>query len=311
MISVVIPVYNEEESLEAFYKVLLANLQKLEKTYEVIFVDDGSTDGSFDILKEFEKKDNNVRIFSFRKNQGKGEALTLGFEKATGDILVTLDADLQDKPSEIDKLLKKHKEGIDLVVGWRKDRKDTSKMVIISKLFNFIAGKLFNLKLHDYNCGLKVLSKEAGKSLRLYGGLHRFIPILAYQQGFTVDEVVVEHEKREYGKSKYGFSKIWKDLPDIFTILFLAKYGKRPLHFFGLVGGFLIMIGTIVLIYLTTLWFMGEPIGRRPLLLFGILLVIVGLQIFFSGFLAELIISVSKRPQLAEKEKTILKYQSD
>lgn len=310
MISIVVPVFNEEESLPFFYKELIGVISKFDRSYEIIFVDDGSTDSSLEILKNIALKNKLVRIFSFRKNQGKGMALTLGFEKAIGDILVTLDADLQDKSSEIHKLLKKHKEGIDIVVGWRKERKDTSKMIIISKLFNFITDKIFGLKLHDYNCGLKVYSKEAAKSLRLYGGLHRFIPLIAQQQGFTVDEVVVEHEKRKYGQSKYGFSKIWKDLPDIFTMLFLVKYGERPLHFFGLVGGFLIMIGAVVLIYLTTLWFMGESIGRRPLLLFGILLVIAGLQIFFTGFLAELIINASQRPHAAEREKAILKYES-
>lgn len=311
MISVVVPVFNEEESLRIFYRELIRIAPQLDKSYEIIFVDDGSTDRSLDILKEFIEKNNNVRIFSFRKNQGKGEALTLGFEKAIGDIIITLDADLQDNPSEINKLLKKHKEGIDVVSGWRKERKDTSKMIIISRLFNFIVGKLFNLKLHDYNCGFKTYSKEAAKSLRLYGGLHRFIPVLLHQQGFTVDEVIVEHEKRGYGKSKYGFSKVWKDLPDIFTMLFLVKYRQRPLHFFGLVGGLLIMIGAVVLVYLTTLWFMGESIGRRPLLLFGILLVIAGLQIFFTGFLAELIIDALQRPKFLEREKAILKYESD
>ncbi|MEK7517984.1 MAG: glycosyltransferase family 2 protein [Patescibacteria group bacterium] len=310
MISIVVPVFNEEESLPIFYKELIQVSPQLDKSYEIIFIDDGSTDGSLGILKEFKKRNNNVRIFSFRKNLGKGEALTLGFGKATGDTVITLDADLQDKPSEIHRLLKKYKEGIDIVVGWRKERKDTSKMILISRLFNFIVGRVFGLKLHDYNCGLKVYSKEAAKTLRLYGGLHRFIPLLLSQQGFTVDEVVVEHEKRQYGKSKYGFSKVWKDLPDIFTMLFLVKYGQRPLHFFGLIGGFLVVIGAFSLIYLTTLWFMGESIGRRPLLLFGVLLVIAGLQIFFTGFLAELIIDTSQKPQSIEKEKAIVKYES-
>jgi len=307
MLSFVIPVFNEEESLKDFYRELIPVVEKLDRDYEIIFVDDGSKDRSLDILKDIEKKDKQVKIFSFRKNQGKAEALTFGFQKAKGDYVVTLDADLQDRPSEIYKLLDKATDGWDLVCGWRKDRKDRSKMIVISRLFNFIVGRVFGLKLHDYNCGLKIYSKEAAKSLRLYGGLHRFIPLLAYQQGFTVDEVVVEHEKREYGKSKYGFSKVWKDFPDIFTMLFLAKYAQRPLHFFGLVGGLLIITGSTILTYLSILWFMGESIGRRPLLLFGILLVVAGLQIFFTGFLAELIISISNK----DRVHFPLKYSSD
>ena len=311
MISIVVPVFNEEESIKPFYEELLRVVVTLDKEYELIFVDDGSLDRSLDILKGFVGKNNNVRIFSFRKNQGKAEALTFGFQKAQGDYIVTLDADLQDKPKEIFKLIEKAEEGAwDVVCGWRKKRKDPIRKVFSSKLFNSIVSIFWGLRLHDYNCGLKLYSKEAAKSLNLYGGMHRFIPLLAHEKGFGVTEVAVEHGRRKYGKSKYGFSKIWKDLPDIFTMLFLVKYGKRPLHFFGLVGGFLIIIGTIVLMYLTTLWFMGEPIGRRPLLLFGILLVITGLQIFFTGFLAELIINVSKRAKLIEREKAILKYES-
>jgi glycosyltransferase involved in cell wall biosynthesis len=312
MISVVVPVFNEEESLNAFYKELVIALEKIKSSYEIIFVDDGSADGSLKILRGIEEKDRNIKIYSFRKNNGKAEALTFGFQKAQGDYIITLDADLQDKPKEILKFIKKAKEeNWDVVCGWRKSRKDTVGKVFSSKLFNSIASIFWGLKLHDYNCGLKLYAKEAAKSLRLYGGMHRFIPLVAHDQGFTVTEVIVEHDKRQYGKSKYGFSKVWKDIPDLFTMLFLTKYAQRPLHFFGLVGGFLIMIGAVVLIYLTTLWFMGESIGRRPLLLFGILLVIAGLQIFFTGFLAELIIHVSQRRQLIEKEEAILKYQSD
>lgn len=311
MISIVVPLFNEEESLNILYYKLSKEIRKLDRDYEIIFVDDGSTDSSLEILKDIVKKNNKVKIFSFRKNQGKAEALTLGFQKAEGDYIVTLDADLQDKPEEIPDLLEKAKEGNwHLVCGWRKERKDPTKKMLSSKLFNSMVSIFWGLKLHDYNCGLKLYTKEAAKSLSLYGGMHRFIPLLVYEQGFKVTEMAVGHDKRKYGKSKYGFSKIWKDLPDIFTMLFLAKYGQRPLHFFGLVGGFLIMIGAVVLIYLTIIWFMGESIGRRPLLLFGILLLIAGLQIFFTGFLGELIINTSQKHQGVEREKAILKYES-
>jgi len=298
MISAVVPVFNEEESLEAFYGELVRTLVKVKTSFEVIFIDDGSTDGSLKILKEIEEKDGDVKIYSFRKNNGKAEALTLGFQKAKGDYIVTLDADLQDKPKEISKLLKKAKEGAwDVVSGWRKDRKDSLKKIISSRFFNSIASIFWGLKLHDYNCGLKLYSREAAKSLNLYGGMHRFIPLLVHDQGFSVTEVAVEHDGRKYGKSKYGFSKIWRDLPDIFTMLFLSKYSKKPFHFFGVAGEIFILVGVIILGYLTCLHFQGIAIGQRPLLFFGMLLVISGFQLFFTGFLADLIINISSKRQ--------------
>lgn len=294
MISIVVPVFNEEESLEVFYKELNLIIPDLDKNYEIIFVDDGSQDKSLDILKEFSSKNKNVKIFSFRKNQGKAEALNLGFERARGDRIVTLDADLQDKPNQISLLQEKLNSGFDLVVGWRKNRKDTLKHVIFSKIFNFLAWTLWGLKLHDYNCGLKIYKSECAKSLRLYGGLHRFIPLLAYQQGFEVAEVATIHQKRQFGKSKYGISKVWKDLPDMFTMFFLSKYGKRPMHFFGIIGFAFLVIGFGILTYLTsTKIFYGQEIGNRPILFLGMLLVLGGFQILFTGFLADLIINKS------------------
>lgn len=302
MLSLVVPVLNEEESLQPFFKELHRVLNELKVGYEIIFIDDGSTDSSLELLKKLAKEHNQIRIYSFRRNLGKAEALTLGFIKAKGDHVITLDADLQDKPSEITKLLDLSKEGIEIVCGWRKNRKDKSKMKIISRLFNKLMVWLFDLNIHDYNCGLKLYTKDAAKSLRLYGGLHRFIPLLAYEQGFTVGEVVVEHAPRKFGKSKYSFSKLWKDLPDMFTMLFIVKYGKRPLHFFGIAGGILTLIGTLILTYLTILRFMGERIGNRPLLFFGMLLVLAGFQIFFTGFLADLMINISHSPKLLDEE---------
>lgn len=307
MLSIVVPVYNEEESLSHFYNELTAVLKQMGEEYEIVFIDDGSSDSSFSILRNLEKTDKTVRVFSFRRNLGKAEALTLGFAKAAGDIVVTMDADLQDQPSEIPNLLKLHQQGYDVVCGWRKDRRDKSKMKIISKLFNYTLNHIFDLTVHDYNCGLKLYTRDAAKSLNLYGGLHRFIPILVYKQGFTVTEIPVVHKPREFGKSKYGFSKIFKDLPDMFTMLFLVKYMKQPLHFFGLAGGAMGFLGAVILGYLTIVWFMGQSIGTRPLLLFGILLLLAGIQVFFTGFLAELLINISHRG-----ERTIypLKYAS-
>lgn len=307
MVSIVVPVFNEEESLEPLYKALTSELPKFARTHEILFVDDGSTDSSLSILKEFVKNDKHIRIFSFRKNQGKAEALTLGFQKAKGDQIFTLDADLQDKPSEMEKFLEKSKEGIEVVCGWRKERRDKSKMKIISRVFNFTLNKLFDINIHDYNCGFKLYTSEAAKSLHLYGGLHRFVPLLVQQEGFSVDEVAVDHQPRRYGKSKYSFSKLWKDLPDMFTMIFLAKYSKRPLHFFGLVGGLSILLGLFFFGYLSILWLAGESIGRRPLLLVSFFLMLGGLQIFFTGFLAELLISIHQKHALHFP----LKYSSD
>lgn len=307
--SFIVPLLNEEENLIFFYKELQAQIFKLKIDFEMIFVDDGSTDGSLDILKKLAKQEKNVKIFSFRKNLGKSEALTLGFQKAKGDYIITLDADLQDQPSEISKLLKKTKEGYDLVCGWRRNRQDPFLKVISSKFFNFLTGVFWGLKLHDYNCGLKVYSKEATKSLRLYGGMHRFIPLLVYQQGFRVTEVAILHQGRKFGKSKYSLSKLWKDLPDLFTMLFLSKYGNRPLHFFSLIGGILFLSGFIISIYLTYIRFQGEAIGRRPLLFLGVLLIISGLQVFLTGFLADLFINSSH--QNSNGADIPLKYSSE
>ena len=311
MISIVVPLYNEEESLPHFYKELKKEIEKLRLSYEIIFIDDGSIDESLENLKALAKKDKDIKIFSFRRNRGKAEALTLGFQKAKGDYVLTLDADLQDKPSEIYKLLKKADEGYDLSCGWRKNRQDPLPKIISSKIFNFLARILWGLYLHDYNCGLKVYASEAAKSLRLYGGMHRFIPLLVFQQGFTVSEVAIDHEKRKFGKSKYGFSKLWKDLPDIFTMLFLTRYGNRPLHFFGMMGSILLFLGIAILGYLSVIHFQGHAIGRRPLLFLGMLLVLSGFQVFFTGFIADLIISISHKSGFKEDHVLNLKYSSE
>ncbi len=308
MLSIVVPVFNEEESLGAFYKELILQVSKLKVGFEVIFIDDGSTDGSLGLLKKIEKENKNIRLFSFRRNQGKAEALTLGFAKAIGEYVLTLDADLQDKPSEIEKFIEKQKEGWDLVSGWRKNRKDSIPKKIASKFFNFISSFFWNLKVKDLNCGLKLYTREAAKSLNLYGGMHRFIPLLLHEEGFSVTEVPIVHDLRKFGKSKYNFTKVFTEIPDMFTMLFLSRYSRRPLHFFAPVGGFIFIVGTIILAYLTLLRLEGYSIGRRPLLFLGMLLVISGLQVFFTGFLADLILHSSGKDK---EDKFILKYSSE
>lgn len=310
MISAVVPAFNEEESLEKLYPRLKTELNKIDKNHEIIFVDDGSHDRSLEILKNLSKKDKSIRIFSFRKHQGKSEALTYGFHRANGDYIVTLDADLQDRPEEIKNLIKKAKEGFDLVSGWRKNRKDSIHMKIPSKFFNFLMSSFWGVHLHDYNCGLKLYTKDAAKSLTLYGGMHRFIPLLATEKGFEVTEIPVIHAPRKFGKSKYGFSKVFKDIPDMFTILFLTKYAKRPLHFFGLFGGSISLIGFFILVYLSILHFLGQRIGDRPLLIFGMLLVLAGFQVLFTGFIADLIININEKRNLEQNIGTDLKFES-
>ncbi len=309
MLSIVIPVFNEEESVLHFYEELIKHAKNLSKEYEIIFIDDGSIDRTLDFIKDLEKKDKNVRVFSFRRNHGKAEALTFGFQKSAGDLIVTLDADLQDRPSEIKKLIDKQKKGYDLVSGWRKERKDSYAKILFSKMFNFVADIFWGIKLHDYNCGLKIYTKDAAKSLNLYGGMHRFIPLLLAQEGFRVSEVAVVHDVRRYGVSKYSAIKVLTQMPDMMTMLFLSKYAKRPLHFFGLIGGVMVLVGVIISLYLSVLHFQGEAIGRRPLLFLGGLLIIAGLQAGFTGLIADLILNISNRNE--DGSKILLKYSSE
>ncbi len=312
MISIVVPLYNEEESIEIFYKELVSELKTLSLQHEIIFIDDGSIDKSLLILKKIAEADKKTTIFSFRKNIGKSEALTFGFQKAKGEYIITLDADLQDRPSQIVKLIKKAQEGYDVVTGWRKKRKDSFIKILSSKLFNFLVNRFWKLELHDYNCGLKLYAKDAAKSLSLYGGMHRFIPLLLAQKGFVITEISVDHATRRFGKSKYGISKLWKDLPDIFTMIFLTKYSQCPLHFFAPIGGMLFIIGFIILAYLTIIHFQGYAIGRRPLLFLGMLLVLSSLQVIFTGFLADLIINISKNQHSEyQDESVLLKYSNE
>lgn len=308
MISIVVPAFNEEESLENFYSEVKKYLPKWSEAYEMIFVDDGSTETTLKLLKKIEEKDKNVRVYSFRRNHGKAEALTFGFGKANGDLILTLDADLQDKPSEVEKLLKKQREGYDLVSGWRKNRKDTLAKIIFSKMFNFLAGTFWGVRLHDYNCGLKLYTNEAAKSVNLYGGMHRFIPLLVAQEGFRVTEVAVVHDIRRFGKSKYNAMKVLTQMPDMMTMLFLSKYGKRPLHFFGFVGVSLFAVGVLIGIYLSVLHFLGFAIGERPLLLLGLLLMILGVQISFTGLIADFILHTSTGN--GSSDSILLRYSS-
>lgn len=292
--SVVIPLKDEEKSLPLLYKELKGVIEKLKKPYEIIFIDDGSTDNSYQILTLIQKKDKNVSIIKFRANFGKSQALSRGFEEAKGQIIITIDADLQDDPSDILKLLKKLDEGYDLVCGWRKKRSDSSTKKISSLLFNTGTVLLSGVHLHDFNCGLKVFKKEVGDELYLHGELHRFIPVLASKRKFRIAEVVVHHRARKFGISKYGklgIGRGWKGMVDLLTTIFLSDYSTKPAHFFGKIGLPLFTVGFVMDLYVTYVKITtGTTQGKIPLLLAGILLILVGLQLLSTGLIAEMIV---------------------
>src|SRR3989338_2716046 len=306
-LSVVIPVFNEEESIRELYEKLSESLVKLKKSYEIIFIDDGSSDNSLNVMKSLCKKNKDIKIYSFRKNLGKSYAFMVGFKKANGEYIATLDADLQDDPKSIKILYEKLvNRKYDLVAGWRRNRRDNIIKNISSSVFNKVVSVILNLKIHDLNCGLKVYKKEVAKELKLYGGMHRFIPILVNEMGYKVGESEITHYPRKYGKSKYKITKIITDVPDLITIYFLTKYTRRPLHFFGKIGSALFLIGLLTLAYLSYIHFLGESIGRRPLLFLGILLVTLGIQVVFTGLLADLIVNTNMK----ENNNYPIKYES-
>lgn len=293
--SVVVPLYNEEESLEELHRRLTLVMQPLSDSFEIIFVDDGSTDNSFGVLKTLHEKDSRVKVIQFRKNFGKAPALTAGFKKAQGEIVITLDADLQDLPEEIPGLLKKIEAGYDLVSGWKVKRKDPVVRKVASRLFNFVTSFYTRVKLHDFNCGLKCYRREVIDELDLYGELHRYIPAIANWKGFNVGEVQVAHHPRKHGKSKFGSERYLRGLFDLLTVIMLTKYPEKPLHFFGLLGTILSFSGLAINVYLGIVRLSGKWIGNRPLLLLGILLLILGVQFIFFGLMGELIVFSSQK----------------
>ncbi|MFH0829144.1 MAG: glycosyltransferase family 2 protein [Candidatus Kerfeldbacteria bacterium] len=288
-ISVVVPYLNEEESLNELYQKLIASLEPL-GAFEIVFVDDGSTDRSYEIVRELFKKDHRVRAVKFRRNLGKSAALSEGFRVVRGEIVVMIDADLQDEPSEIPRLLSALNHN-DLVTGWKENRNDPWTKTFPSAVFNGFARLLFKTKLHDMNCGLKVMRADVARSIDLYGELHRFIPILAHIQGFSVSELPVEHHERRHGVSKYGWKRFIRGSFDLITVAFLGRFQNSPLYLFGAFGGLSVFLGVGIGLYLTVLRLQGQSIGTRPLLTFAVLLIIAGMQLLFTGLLAELIVS--------------------
>ncbi|RKY56795.1 MAG: glycosyltransferase [Candidatus Neomarinimicrobiota bacterium] len=289
LVSVVVPVFNESESLEELYGQITAVFEKEPYKLEVIFIDDGSNDGSIELEESIAESNKNVTVIQFQRNYGKAAALSEGFKCARGEFVATLDADLQDDPKEIPLMIKQLGSKFDLISGWKKKRRDPINKKLPSKIFNRVTSIMTGVKIHDFNCGLKVYRNEVVKSLNIYGGLHRYIPALASLAGYKVGEKEVLHRPREFGVSKYSSSRLYHGFWDLITILFLGKYTKRPLHLFGLPGIICFIAGLVISIYLTIGWLQGIWIGNRPMFFLGILLLIVGLQFISIGLLAEMI----------------------
>jgi glycosyltransferase involved in cell wall biosynthesis len=294
-LSIIIPLYNEKQSLPELHRALSDELTKIDMRTEIIYIDDGSTDGSLSVLRELQQSDYRIRIIRFRRNFGKSAALSAGFSISEGDAIITMDADLQDLPSEIHQLLEKLHEGADLVSGWKKERKDPFSKTFPSRIFNFVTSLLTGVPLHDMNCGLKAYRREVIREIEVYGDMHRFIPVLASYRGFLVTEVPVMHRERAYGKSKYGAARLVGGFLDLLTVIMLTRYNRKPLHAFGILGGLMLTGGFIIELYLTIGWFLGRWIEDRPAFMLGILLLIVGMQFIFFGLLAEMVAYSSKR----------------
>ena len=304
IVSVVIPVLNEEGNLRLLHQKLTDTLNTLNQPYEIIFVNDGSADGSPETLKELFEQDSSVQVIHFRQNFGKTAALTAGFRHSQGEIIITLDADLQDDPAEIPAMLDKLKEGYDLVAAWRYDRQDPIDKTWPSRIFNWIVSTFSGMPLHDFNCGFKIYRRPVTQQIPLYSDFHRYIPVLAAGKGFRVTELAVQHHPRYTGTSKYGAGRTVRGLLDFITVLFLTTYLRHPLRLFGTSGLIMFFIGGAIEFYLTILWLAREiggadipPIGTRPLFLAGVLAMILGIQLISTGLLGEMLRYFTFRPE--------------
>jgi glycosyltransferase involved in cell wall biosynthesis len=305
-LSIIIPLLNEVDNLQPLHQQLTDVLTRLGQAYEIIFIDDGSTDGSLAVLESlFAADPAHVQVIQFRRNFGKTAALSAGFTQAQGNILITMDADLQDDPAEIPAMLNKLDEGFDLVAAWRVNRQDPLDKTLPSRFFNLVVSRLTNIGLHDFNCGFKAYRRSLTKAIKLYGELHRFIPVLAQQQGARIAELPVQHHPRQAGYSKYGGRRLLRGFLDFGMVLFLTTYLKRPLHLFGGGGLAIFGLGLLINLYLSSLWLLREiggwveigPIGTRPLLTGGALAMILGIQLISIGLLGEMVRYFSFRPQ--------------
>ncbi len=296
-LSFVIPFLNEEATLETLFERIAENARTVLRrgeTFEVVFVDDGSTDGSVRVVERLVAQHPEVALLELQGNFGKSAALAAGFERARGRIVFTLDADLQDDPKEIGRFLEKLNEGYDLVSGYKKKRNDPISKVLPSRVFNWMVRKATGIRLHDVNCGFKAYRDVVLHNVRLYGEMHRFIPVLAHWKRFRIAEIPVEHHARRFGKSKFGGGRFFRGLMDLLTVVFLLRYERRPAHFFGGIGLATLLLGVIFGAYLTVLKILGQDIGGRPLLILSVLLIVVGVQILATGLIAELIVHMNR-----------------
>ncbi len=302
-ISVVVPVYNEEEGLaELFYAVKNA-LSPSHDGFEVVFVDDGSSDGSFEVCAALHRENPGiVRVYRFSRNYGKSAALSVGIEKASGDIIVTMDADLQDDPAAIPGMVALLEEGWDLVSGWKKKRRDPLSKTVPSKLWNLLTSMMSGVRLHDFNCGFKAYRAPLAKSLEIYGERHRYLPAMAHWDGYRVTEMPVTHHPRKYGKSKYGPIRFVNGILDLLTLLFLHKYLKRPLHLFGLLGLLLAVTGSCILGYFGVQWIVTHEMHIRPLVLLSLGAIIMGIQFISIGLIGEMITNANQRTAYTIRE---------
>jgi len=297
-ISIIIPLLNEEESLKELYSWIKKVIDNNNFTYEIIFIDDGSTDNSWAVIEQLRNDDNNVKGIKFRRNYGKSAALYCGFEMAEGDVVITMDADLQDSPDEIPELYKMIIDNnYDLVSGWKKKRYDPFLKTAPSKFFNWTARKMSKIKLHDFNCGLKAYKNEVIKSIEVYGEMHRYIPILAKRAGFNkITEKVVSHQARKYGITKFGLDRFVNGYLDLMSIMFITRFGKQPMHFFGVFGSLMFIIGGGVAFYLliekvykSIYQIPLRDVTDQPLFYLALLAIVLGVQLFLAGFLGELV----------------------
>jgi dolichol-phosphate mannosyltransferase len=306
LLSLVIPVFNEKESLAPLHAEIAAAAAGANLDPEVLFVDDGSTDGSWEVIRNLAAEDRRVRGFRFRRNFGKAAALSAGFRRAQGDIIITLDADLQDDPAEIPHFLVKLAEGLDVVSGWKRVRHDPWHKVWPSRVFNGLVSWLMGVRLHDHNCGMKCYRAEVFREVRLYGELHRFIPVLAAARGFRVGEIEIRHRPRRFGRSKYGVRRFIKGLLDLLTVKFLTGFGQRPQHLLGSIGLVSFVLGALGMAYLAVTWVIRyfdptafEPLHDRPLLIYSVAALLLGAQMISMGLIAELVTAYLGRDEEA------------
>jgi glycosyltransferase involved in cell wall biosynthesis len=309
MLSIIVPVFNEKENLQKLHNEILSVVQEMSVSFEIIFVDDGSTDDSWKEIETISLENTNTKGVRLRKNYGKSAALQTGFDTVSGDVVITLDADLQDSPNEIPGLYAMiAKDGYDLVSGWKQKRFDPPSKTIPTKLFNWATRKMSGIYLHDFNCGLKAYKKEVVKNIDVYGEMHRYIPVLAHWAGFTkIGEKIVQHQKRQNGITKFGHERFMHGFLDLISIGFVTKFGKRPMHLFGMIGSMLFLCGFIIAGHLTYLKFVLGVIGMtdRPLFYFGLLAMIIGTQLFLTGFISELIVRHSPEKNKYQVENKV------